>query len=100
MIFKLFQSFLLSIFYLENKTMRFCFRSDIGQFLEDIADYQVKDFGYTKTQSQMQLISSITKHHYKCNGTCVREDNRDASGSWENYHMLDEHVCVTTLFLK
>jgi hypothetical protein len=26
--------------------------------------------------------------------------NRAASCSWENYHMLGEHICITALFLQ
>jgi hypothetical protein len=73
--FTLFQSFTISIFCFNVKTIHFLFDYYMGVLFSDIADWCVKDFGYSVTQSQIQLASAVIKHYDDCNGTWVKKDD-------------------------
>jgi hypothetical protein len=65
-----FKSFV-STFHLNVKSMHFHFSSYVG------------DFVCTALTSQIQLVSTVTKDHYDCNGTCMRANDR--------YHCENHH---------
>jgi hypothetical protein len=50
-----------------------------------MADWWVKEFGYTVTRPQIQLASTAIMDDYDCDGACMREvDGQNWSGNLKN----------------
>jgi hypothetical protein len=88
-------------------TFTFCFKFQITHFhystcmglLRKQKIHGWKDFG-ALTWSKIKPASHVITYYYDCYGTRGMVTRRDARGSWENYHMADEHILITTLILK
>jgi hypothetical protein len=61
-------------------------------FLDNIADWGMKDFEY------VDCIVITDSSSLYCNNSCMR--GIAANGAWENYHLMGEFMYVTNLFLN
>lgn len=83
------------------KSKHFFYSFCMWVFLGDILDRCVKNFVYTEMLSQIQLTATVITHHYNCNGTCIRDDNKQCCKLWLG-GVLHGWECmpITDLFFK